>query len=92
MRIEFEQNVKLGFGERAQGSSIESWFQEGAFAQFRQGAELSALGSGWLQHSHSNSVLCQGRVRQASVAAVSGTLVPSPLPAAGYRLTPKMYL
>ena len=66
--------------------------QEGAFAEFRQGAELFALGSGWLQHRHSNSALRRGRVRQASVAAVSRTLVPSPLPAPEYRLTPKMYL
>ena len=65
--------------------------QEGAFAEFRQGAELFALGSGWLQHRHSHSALRRGRVRQASVA-VSGTVVPFPLPAPEYRLTPKMYL
>jgi hypothetical protein len=70
---------------------MESWLQEGAFAEFRQGAELFALGSGWLQHSHSNSALALGRVRQTNLA-VFGTLVPSPLPAPGYRLTPKMYL
>jgi len=52
---------------------MESWFQEGAFAEFRQGVELFALGSGCLQHRHSNSAPRRARVRQASAAAVWGT-------------------
>jgi hypothetical protein len=50
---------------------MESWFQD-RFAEFRQGAELFALGSLWLQHKHSCSApLHRGRARQASVAAFS---------------------